>query len=121
MAADHRCWMETTMGKSWAGVGKLLKDKAEMKFHQHGKIAVKMAAVVAPLMEKVVAAATRMLAMVVIALMLQTVVVAAVRLLRTTMVVLLIVEDLIIQTIALLLKAVVGTLLSGLKALVVAS
>ena len=72
MAADRRYWMEATMGKSWAGVGPLLKDKGEMKLHPDGKIAVKMAAVVAPLVEKVVAAATRMLTMVVIALMLKT-------------------------------------------------
>lgn len=29
------------MGKSWAGVGPLLKDKAEMKSYLDGKIAVK--------------------------------------------------------------------------------
>ena len=121
MEADRRYWMETTMGKSWAGVGPLLKDKAEMKSHPDGKITVKMAAVVAPLMEKVVAAATRMLTMVVIALMLHTVVAAAVRMLTTTMVVLLTVEDLIIEAISLVLKTVVGALLKRLKVPMVVS
>ena len=106
--------METTVGKSWVGVGQLPKDKAEMKSHRDGKTAVEMAAVVAQLMEKVLVAATRMLTMVVIALMLQTVVAAAVRMLRTTMVVLLMLEDLIIEAIPLVLKTVVGALLNGL-------
>ena len=120
MAADYCYWMET-MGKSWAGVGQLPKDKAEMKSHRDGKIAVEMVAVVAPLMEKVVTPATRMLTMVVIALMLQTVVAAAVRMLRTMMVVLLMAEDSIIEVIALVLKTVVVALINGLKAPVVAS
>lgn len=109
------------MGKSWAGVGPLLKDKAEMKSHPDGKIAVKMAAGVAPLIGKVATAATRIFTMLVTALMLQTVVAVAVRMLRTMMVVLLIVEDLIIEAIYMVLKTVVGALLKRLKALMVVS
>ena len=79
-----------------------------------------MASVVAPLMKKVVAAATRMLMMMVIVLMLQTVA-AAVKMLRTMIVVLQMVEDLITEATALVLKTVVGALLNGLKAPVVVS